>query len=246
MTQRPKAHGERTEYASQFWLEHGLGPGPSTREKFVALTIDELARTGPYSFNATLICDLLGTTYPMVNHYFGSRDGLVAEAVVTEYRKYVFSMRDAAESASTPESRLEAWILREMEWTIDHPGIAVVINFPHASLEVSSLMMANYAVEMNELFEFNMAIVMQLVLDIQHQTVTPITFKPGALPREEFMSNRDLVRRASSIGLSTLGMSIWASGQHAPGSRTVETRQWMDDVAAFHIAELVALSARGA
>lgn len=222
MAQQVRSHAPRGEYSAQFWLDRGLTEEPTTREKFVALAIDEVSATGPHSFNATTICDLLGTTYPMVNHYFGNRDGLVAEAVATAYRQYVESMRQAAESvADDPRARLAAWIQQQIDWTVAHPGIAVVLDFPQASLEVSALLAADYQTEITELFEYNMAILMHLVLGVRNNEVVPITFEPGKLPREQFMSNTDLVIRASGLSLATLGASVFQSGrpiQSAPVS----------------------------
>jgi hypothetical protein len=39
-----------------------------------------VAIVGPASFNTAGVCDTLGISYPMVNYYFGNRDGLIAEA----------------------------------------------------------------------------------------------------------------------------------------------------------------------
>ena len=242
MAQQARSHAPRGEYSADFWVAKGLEEQPSTRDKFIALTIDELAKTGPHSFNATLICDLLGTTYPMVNHYFGNRDGLVAEAVATAYQRYIFGLRDAALTKSTPTERLDAWIREQLRWTIAHPGIAVVLDFPQASLEVSNVITEKYQAGMTNLFEYNMALLMQLISDIQNDRVSPLEFEVGQLPRDEIMANVALVSRASSMGLATLGAAVWLAGQHTPGTASVETQAWRDAMAESHIALLIKMA----
>lgn len=238
-----QAHAERGDYSAEFWVQRGLSESPSTREKFIALTIDELARTGPYSFNATLICDLLGTTYPMVNHYFGNRDGLVAEATVVAYAGYVRGLAAAVEAApQTPEDRMRAWIREQIRWTGAHAGIAVILDFPHASLEVTKLL-ESYQDELTTGYEFNMALAMQLVLDMRNNRVTPITFTPGDIPRTELMSDQDLVYRASSITLSTFGVAVWLAGGHVPSGATEEIRRQLEVTIDWHVDQLVKLAA---
>lgn len=244
MAQLARSHAPRGEFDSNFWRERGLGEKPSTREKFVALTIDELAKTGPHSFNATLICDLLGTTYPMVNHYFGNRDGLIAEAAAVAYRQYVFGMRDAVlAEPGDARARLAAWIRQQMAWTAEHPGIAVMLDFPHASLEISALLTEAHQAEMAELFEFNMANLMQLVRGVRTNTVLPLDFEPGALPRAELMGDLELVKLASSISLSTLGPALFMAGRPLQSRTTTEIDEFTGVVLDQHIANLVALAA---
>ncbi|MFM6973949.1 MAG: TetR/AcrR family transcriptional regulator, partial [Agromyces sp.] len=154
MAHRARSHAPRADFAPSFWAERGFGEHPTNREKFLALTIDEVSKTGPHSFNATLICDLLGATYPMVNHYFGNRNGLVAEAVAVAYRQYIQSLRVAAEIGDTPADRLASWAWQQINWTTEHAGISVVLDFPESSLEVTTILREQFGAEMAELFEF--------------------------------------------------------------------------------------------
>lgn len=244
MAQLARSHAPQGEFDPAFWSARGLGEKPTTREKFLSLTIDELAKTGPHSFNATLICDLLGTTYPMVNHYFGNRNGLVAEAVAVAYRGYSESLRVAAETGDTPEARLESWIWQQIRWTSEHPGISVVLDFPESSLEVTTILREQFQGEITNLFEYNMALLMHLVLDIQAGRTSPIEFEIGALPRAEYMGNLALVQRASSIGLATMGAAVWLAGQHAAGSQVEETQRLGRETLHAHVSTLVSLAAQ--
>lgn len=243
MAKQARSHAQRVDYAPDFWVARGLSEDPTTREKFIALAIDEVSASGPYSFNATLICDYLGTTYPMVNHYFGNRDGLVAEAVAVAYRQYIRSLRAAAEAESeSPQKRLEAWAWQQVRWTSEHPGISAVLDFPQASLEVTSILRDKSQREMTDLFEYNMAVLMHLVADVQRGAITPIDLQLGNLPREELMSNLALVNRASSIGLATMGAAVWLAGRHVPGEPSLSTQEWRHQTIQSHIDLLVKLA----
>ncbi len=239
-----QAHGEPGAFPPGFWRERGFGDHPTARQKFLALTIDELAKTGPHSFNATYVCDLLDMTYPMVNHYFGSRNGLVAEAVSVAYRSYILGLREAADrSEPTPLDRLRGWIRAQMKWTQENPGIAVVLDFPHASLDVSNILRNEFKDEMERYFQFNMAVLMQLVMDVREDRIRPIWFNVDDLPYEEFMANTDLVYRASSIAFSTLGASMWMAGAHVPSASLTVINDRLTDTMNWHIDHLIEFAA---
>ena len=69
----------------EFWLRFGDNPQPAMHEKSIYLTMEHVRAKGPWDFNAAAICQRLGITNPMVNHYFGNRDGLLAAAVVAAW-----------------------------------------------------------------------------------------------------------------------------------------------------------------
>jgi hypothetical protein len=99
----------------EFWLEYGDDPQPPMRLKILYVTFGEVASAGPSSFNVASVCDRLGITYPMVNHYFGNRDGLLAEGAYMVYQRYVEKLWDAAMSATRkPEARLKAWMMAQI------------------------------------------------------------------------------------------------------------------------------------
>jgi hypothetical protein len=58
----------------------GLGSSISTRDLIILASIDQMIETGPVDFNSGTVCDLLNLKHPMINYYFGSRDGLITEA----------------------------------------------------------------------------------------------------------------------------------------------------------------------
>ncbi|HLP23301.1 MAG TPA: hypothetical protein VK139_04585 [Microbacteriaceae bacterium] len=238
-----RSHAPRGEYDAAFWIARGFGPEPTNREKFLALTIDELSETGPHSFNATLICDLLGTTYPMVNHYFGSRNGLIAEAVARAYGDYVASLRQAAERGETPGARLESWVRRQISWTSEHAGISVIIDFPESSLEVTTELRARFQDEMASRFSFNMGVLVHLVGDVQRGAITPITFDEHTVPFGLVSGNLSLVKRASSIGLATMGAAIWMSGSHAAGGHIADSIIDREAIVEAHVGMLLRAAA---
>lgn len=239
LPQVARSHAPRGDFDAAFWIARGLSEEPTTREKFLALTIDELSSTGPHSFNATLICDLLGTTYPMVNHYFGNRNGLVAEAVSIAYRDYILGLRAAADRGSTPEEQLESWVREQIRWTTAHAGISVILDFPESSLEVTNELRQRFQPEMTMLFEYNMAVLMHLVDGVQSGVAREIPFDLETVPRAELIANEPLLKRASSIGLAAMGAAIWMAGRHAAGGAIAEGISQRDAIIDAHVAMLI-------
>ena len=46
----------------------------------VAVTIDDVGRVGPTGFNVKYVCEALEIAPSLINHHFGGRDELLAEA----------------------------------------------------------------------------------------------------------------------------------------------------------------------
>jgi AcrR family transcriptional regulator len=67
-------------YSESDWLVFGMTGTPNTREKLIALTIEEIVKNGPSEFNAKDICDRIDAKHALVNYYFGNKEMLIAEA----------------------------------------------------------------------------------------------------------------------------------------------------------------------
>ena len=60
-------------------IAESLGSSISTRDLIILASIDQIVETGPVDFNSGTVCDMLNLKHPMINYYFGSRDGLIAD-----------------------------------------------------------------------------------------------------------------------------------------------------------------------
>ena len=76
-----------------------MGTNISTRDLIILASIDQISETGPVDFNSGTVCDLLNLKHPMINYYFGSRDGLIVEATIWAYRGWSNRVMAAARNA---------------------------------------------------------------------------------------------------------------------------------------------------
>lgn len=226
----------------EFWLEFGDDPQPPMRLKILYVTFGEVASSGPGSFNVASVCDRLGITYPMVNHYFGSRDGLLAEAAYMQYRRYVEGLWEAVLAAPRePEARLRAWMTGQISETLALGGWGPILNYPLAAREVTSEIQAKFQAPLNRLFELNLARVAHLVMDIRGGAVTDIDYTEENYPRGELLNDPFLQKVMPTVSWSTFGMSVWLGGQHAPARNIKEVVAMMDDLLENHFHTVVGL-----
>jgi hypothetical protein len=139
-----------------FWARFTDATEPTVRNKLLYLTIDEVGRFGPADLNGVRICERLAVSASLINHYFGGRDGLIAEATAMAYRSYVMSLRDAAAECGEPIAALRAWVTQQVEWAAANPGLSEILNYSSAHGQVSRLIHRDYQREITQYFEFNM------------------------------------------------------------------------------------------
>lgn len=198
-----------------FWLTFGSNPKPKTRQKMLYVAIDDIRRVGPASFHALTLCDVLDVSYSLLNFHFGSRDELVAEALVIVYGALVADVWAAVVAAKNdPEPRLRAFIEGTAKAFTDVGGWGVLINYPLASREVTELTRLRYGQEMVDLAEVNLARLLQLVSDMKNGSVRDVTFEAGNLPADLFAADLDMVALALSVGLSMSGFTVWRGGRN--------------------------------
>jgi AcrR family transcriptional regulator len=233
------SHPDET-LTDDYWLRYGDNPQPSMAEKIVYLTMEHVRAKGPSDFNSATICQRLGITNPMVNHYFGSRDGLLAATLFEVYRRYIGHLAEAVRKAPRePKARLEAWIREQIERTCEMGGWATMLNNPMSALHVSEVFQSDYREEVQQLFEENLLLLGYLVLGVRSGDVSspPASLSPEQ--RYELLTNVELAGQVASVAWSTLGSAMWLAGQHLPSSRIGELWLLKDEHITAHVERVI-------
>ncbi|MCF8548974.1 MAG: hypothetical protein K9G03_03235 [Pontimonas sp.] len=226
----------------EFWLEFGDDPQPPMRLKILYVTFGEVANSGPGSFNVASVCDRLGITYPMVNHYFGSRDGLLAEGASMVYERYVERLWDAAMAAPrNPEARLKAWMMAQITETLIMGGWGPILNYPLAAREVTAEIDAKFQKPLNRVFELNLARLAILVRDVRKDTVTDIAYTAKKYPRTQLLTDPYLLSVMPTVSWSIFGMSVWVAGEHAPARNIKEISSLVKVLLETHFRTIVSI-----
>jgi AcrR family transcriptional regulator len=215
----------------------------SMREQFLERTIEEFARTGPGKFNPGKIARELGVSVAMINHYFASRYGLVSDAAYIVYSRYVDEMFEAVTNAPrNPEERLRAWIRTQISVSNRMGGWGVVLNYPTFSLQEPLTFDVEFRQMKVDKFELNLTRLAQLIVDVNTGTVSPEEITEENLDTQQFLSKPKLVAITASIGMSTLGSSVWLSGSHSPSADSEDARKYAEFAINSHIDILVNLA----
>jgi AcrR family transcriptional regulator len=212
----------------------------SIREQFLERTIVEFRQAGPGAFNPGKIARELGVTVAMINHYFGSRYGLIAEAAYVVYARYIDEMFEAITNAPrVPEERLRAWIQTQIAVARRVGAWGMVLNYPTLALKESLALDPKYRALMSAKFEVNLGRLAQLILDVKSGSVSPTEITEDGDDFREFLSNPTLVALGSSIAISTLGAAVWMAGSHAPSADSKDAHQRAEFVVQAHINHLI-------
>jgi AcrR family transcriptional regulator len=232
---------------SAYWVHFCGHPDPPNRDKLVYLTIREVAMTGPASFNTSPVCDTLGISYPMVNYYFGNRDGLIAEAGHVAYMLYVDKLWTAVEDGPRdPEARLRAWLEAHLRLNVEIRGWGAVLNYPRFSSTVEEILDERFGEEHRRYFELNMAHLTQLILDVWAGEVTDFPYDVDTYPRAQFLSETAALELTASLSWSALGLSVWRAGRHAPSKGIRELAEQTSHLIRCHQDTLLDLVRRSA
>jgi AcrR family transcriptional regulator len=202
---------------TSIWLDFGDDPDPTNRERLIFLTMREVAIVGPASFNTSGVCDTLGISYPMVNYYFGNRDGLIAESAYRTYVRYLDKMWAAVSAAPrTPVDRMRAYLLAHLRLNVEISGWGAVLNYPIFSSTVAQLLNDRFGEDQRQHFELNMARLARLIVDLWEGQVTEPLYTLDDYPREQLIANDRLMAATATLSWATLGVAVWRSGGHSP------------------------------
>lgn len=240
-----RQRGVMTEDASltpEFWLGLCGNANPTSREKFLYLSIDDFSRLGPGGFSHASIARRLGVTVAMINHYFGSRNGLISEGAYTVYSNYIDALAAAVRDAPRdPVSRLRAWISTQISFSVSVAGWQSVLNYPTLTLENPLEFAEIFRERSSQKFNVNMGRLGQLILDVNAGDVSPVEIDESNLKLVSYMSNLKLVSLATCVGMATMGAAVWASGSHTPSAESPEAKKLGDFALAEHVNHLIRL-----
>lgn len=224
---------------ANFWLQFGTDPDPAMRDKILLVTIDDVSRVGPATFNVKLVCEALDVSYSLINHHFGSRDELLAEATLLTYAMYVEELWQQTQQApATPEARLEAWIRASISWSTRMSGWGAILNYPTAALDVTEFVRERGSEEMTNWGRLNLARLYTLVANVRAGRITPAP-EYGRFDSEALLGDRELSALTASIGWSILGVAVWHAGRHLPTGGIVDTESLNARLVDAHIDRLI-------
>jgi AcrR family transcriptional regulator len=225
---------------TSIWLDFGDEPDPNNRQRLIYLTMREVAIVGPASFNTGGVCDTLGISYPMVNYYFGNRDGLIAEAAHVTYVRYVDKLWAAVEAAPrTPVDRLRAYLRAHLRLNIEIRGWGAVLNYPIFSSTIAQILDERFGEEHRRHFELNMARLARLVIDMWDEDVTDFPYHIDDFPRAELLANAAAMDATATLSWGTLGVAVWRSGRHTPSRGIAELDRSGDLLVDTYIENLI-------
>ena len=222
------------------WLGFSDDPEPSNRDRLIYLTMREVAIVGPASFNTSGVCDTLGISYPMVNYYFGNRDGLIAEAAHTTYVRYVAKLWAAVEAAPrTPVDRLRTYLQAHLRLNVEIRGWGAVLNYPIFSATIAEILDERFGEDHRRHFELNMAHLAQLVRDVWDGAISDAGHALDDIPREALLADETLMGAVATLSWGTLGVAVWRSGRHTPSRGISELEEHGHELVATYIENLI-------
>ncbi len=226
--------------AADLWLGLGDGEEPSNRDRLIALTMREVALVGPASFNTATVCDTLGISYPMVNYYFGNRDGLMAEAAHATYVRYIDKLwRSVGAAPRDPEERLRAYLRAHRRLNVEIRGWGAVLNYPIFSATISSLLEERFGVDQRRHFELNAARLARLILDLWEGRVSDVHYTVDDYERAELLGQTDLLEAVAAVSWATLGVAVWNAGRHSPSRGVPELEQLGEDLVEAFVEDII-------
>lgn len=199
-------------------IADGLGTSISTRDLIILASIDQMTETGPVDFNSGTVCDKLNLKHPMINYYFGSRDGLIAEASIWAYRGWSDKVMTATRNApKNAEKRLRAYLEAGLEWAENMRAVTVLSQYPVLSKAVKDLIDDGYSVELQKDFEYHIVFLASLIIDLRTGKNSDLDFDKTNYPKTKyFLSHPRELLDASSIAWASHGIMMWRSGSHIP------------------------------
>lgn len=207
------------EITEEFWVAECGNPAPPVREQLVILTAREIARVGTEAFNAKDVCDLVGAKYPMINYYFGSREGLLQAAAMRTHDLWITNVRNALSSKpSEPLKQLKAICKAEVAFAKEWGQMALLATHPPQTSSALSLdedKDLDSVVERREAnTELYLGILTKLIIDARKGKQSLVEYRRNRVPIDDLKSQPLAYIAATNLAWSIRGLASWFAGPH--------------------------------
>jgi AcrR family transcriptional regulator len=91
------------------------------RDEVQALAWEQIGQAGPSALSLKAIATQMGMTAPALYRYYGSRDELLTQLILSTYQDLAEMIEAAAEGETTPAARLTAIARALRQWAVAHP-----------------------------------------------------------------------------------------------------------------------------
>lgn len=217
--------GQPPNLDASFWARYTSEQDPSPRDKLLFVTMSEISRRGILDVNAGAICELLDVKPPMVNYYFGSFDGLLAEAVAHTYENWVgWTQRAISKKATNPSQRLRNFFESEIARSVHYGPVIVFSAYPTLSEQVRSILTSKFQKRMENIFEYQICVLASIFSDMKSGTVSTIEFSVEDRPFKTYQLTRtkEMIAAGSAMW-SISGLSLWVTDSHAGTGSLLKT-----------------------
>jgi hypothetical protein len=231
------------EYSGADWLVFGETANPNTRQKLLALTIEEMVKKGPGGFNVKNVCDRIDAKYALINYYFKNKEMLIAEASALTYRKSVANYKVVISAAPRDaEQRLRAFIKTEMDWFRKMGSWGLLVSYPIHSQEARDLVEVNFGKELKKYFEYYLSMIGTLILDIRKGTLSDFDFDVTNYPRASLLAHPGVVMDGISMVWAAHGLNVWIAGQQMGSANLTSPKFSHKKLISHHIEKMVLLA----
>ncbi len=103
---------------------------PSTREQILALAQEYLLESGPAGFEVKELARRGWFHQSQINYYFGSKQGLLAEAANAMFAAHIDSVIGAVEAHRDPRAALDAWCQSVIAFNTANGATAALVAYP--------------------------------------------------------------------------------------------------------------------
>ena len=203
----------------EFWIEECGNPAPSVKEQLIILTTREIARVGPEAFSARDVCDLIGAKYPMINYYFGGREGLLQAAALRVHDLWIKNVRDALSSKpSEPMKQLKAICKAEVAFAKEWCPMALLAANPVLFTSKTSDAESedgDSAIDRREAnTELYLGILTKLIIDARKGKPSLVEYRRNRVPIDDLKAQPLAYIAATNLAWSIRGLTSWFAGPH--------------------------------